>query len=74
MLRVLRGAVFAPSVRPLSRVIDASELSTDNANKARLRMLGMSKAPKRSAFPPARVGLLVILVGFVIYGITVLVG
>jgi len=37
-------------------------------------MLGMSKAPKRSAFPPARVGLLVILAGFVIYGITVLVG
>ncbi len=34
----------------------------------------MSKVPKRTAFPPARVGLLVILGGFVIYGIAVMVG
>jgi len=34
----------------------------------------MVNIPKKSALPPARVGLLVILVGVVLYGATTLIG
>jgi|TARA_B110000908_G_scaffold116675_1_gene136736 hypothetical protein len=34
----------------------------------------MNKAPKKSAWPPARVALLVILGGFIVYGLTALIG
>jgi len=34
----------------------------------------MNNAPKKSAWPPARIALVVLLVGFIVYGLTTLMG
>lgn len=45
-----------------------------DSQESTLRSPVMKEPPKKSAWPPARVALVVILVGFIIYGFTALVG
>lgn len=45
-----------------------------DSQESALRSPVMKDPPKKSAWPPARVALVVILVGFIVYGFTALVG